>query len=132
MKDPWSPAKEELRSWAFDANSLWPEQDFDLAVSELYFSDAILEFASNSNCPKQRFFLSCAYLLVGDAVRTGFHTSSQIEIQKFLDQAEETKNEYLLNLVARSKTLVNNPSSFDYKKWCSGGFAYEELNSYQR
>ena len=36
MKDPWNPSNEELREWAFNADTLCPTQDFHLAVADLH------------------------------------------------------------------------------------------------
>ncbi|AZZ92640.1 hypothetical protein EUZ85_18685 [Hahella sp. KA22] len=127
MKDPWNPITEELREWAFDVNALWPTQDFDLAVAELYLSEIILELASDDNCPKQRFFLKCAYIIVGDAVRTEYHTESKEDVMSFIDSAEKTGNSYLLKFIEQSKDLMQNPSKFDYDQWCDGGLAYAQF-----
>ncbi|MGE6433124.1 hypothetical protein [Shewanella baltica] len=129
MKDPWNPINEELREWAFDTEALWPTQDFDLAVGELYLSEIILELASNNSCPKQSFFLKCAYLIVGDAVRTDYHTESKENVIEFLKQAEKTGNIHLLEFVEHSKELISNPSKFDYDQWCDGGLAYAQFKS---
>lgn len=127
MKDPWNPQKEELRQWAFDADLPWPEQDFDLAVSDMLFADIILELAADNHCPKQPFFLSCAYLIVGDAVRTNFEVCSRTDIQHFLSRAVQTSNQYLVTLAERSYLLIQNPETFDYEQWCGGGLADAEF-----
>ncbi|UZE97184.1 hypothetical protein [Alkalimarinus alittae] len=129
MKDPWNPINEELREWAYDADSLWPTQDFDLAVGELYLSDIIIELASDNSCPKQRFFLKCAYLIVGDAVRTDYHTETREDVSNFLKQASKTGNVYLLKFVEHAKELMSNPSKFDYDQWCDGGLANVQFKS---
>jgi hypothetical protein len=129
MKDPWNPANEELREWAYDADALWPTQDFDLAVGELYLSQIILELASDNNCPKQRFFVQCAYLIVGDAIRTDYNTESKEDVVAFLEQAEKIDNTYLLKFVEQSKELMQNPLKFDYDEWCDGGLAYAQFKN---
>ncbi len=72
MIDPWNPTKSELKEWAYSSDPYCPAQDFDLAVADICLSDIILESASDTQCPEQSFFLHCAYLIVGDAVRTNF------------------------------------------------------------
>ncbi|TPV54582.1 hypothetical protein FJ444_18955 [Aestuariibacter sp. GS-14] len=129
MKDPWNPINEELREWAFDADALWPTQDFDLAVGELYLSEIILELASDDSCPKQRFFVRCAYLIVGDAVRTDYKTESKDDVEVFLEKAEKTGNTFLLKFVEHSKDLIQKPSKFDYDQWCDGGLANAQFKS---
>ena len=85
--------------------------------------------ASDSSCPNQNFFLKCAYLIVGDAVRTNYHTESRERITKFIEQAVNTRNNYLLEFAEHSKNLMSNPSSFDYDQWCDGGLAYAQFKS---
>ena len=129
MKNPWNPINEELREWAFDADALWPTQDFDLSVADLYLSEIILELASDNKCPKQRFFLKCAYIIVGDAVRTDYHTESKKDVMSFLDRAEKTGNSYLLKFIEHSKDLMQNPSKFNYDQWCDGGLAHANFKN---
>jgi hypothetical protein len=129
MKDPYNPINEELREWAFDVDALWPEQDFDLAVAKLNLSEIILELSSDNNCPKQRFFVKCAYLIVGDAVRTDYYTASRQDVVAFLEKAKKTGNHYLFRFVEQSNELIQNPSKFDYDQWCDGGLAYAQFKS---
>lgn len=127
MKDPWNPQKEALRQWAFDAGAPWPEQDFDLAIGDLLFADIILELAADNHCPKQPFFLSCAYLIVGDAVRTHFDVCAKADLQHFLERAMQSGHPYLVTLVERSTVLIEHPDTFDYNQWCHGGLADAEF-----
>lgn len=121
----------ELRDWAFDTNADWPTQDFDITIGELSFSKIILELAVDQNCPKQIFFLQCAYFIVGDAVLTDFQTESKEDITNFLNQASNTDSDILLSFVKRSKELMRNPTKFDYDHWCDGGLAKSEIKSYR-
>ncbi|WP_409306634.1 hypothetical protein [Pectobacterium sp. B1J-3] len=123
MKDPWNPQEKALRQWAFDTESPWPEQDFDLAVADRLFADIILELAADNHCPKQSFFLSCAYLMVGDAVRTNFEICPKVDIQHFLARAEQSGHQYLIMLAERGTFLIEHPDTFDYNQWCNGGLA---------
>jgi len=113
----------ELRAWAFDAGADWPEQDFDLMVVNLEHHPLIIELAGVDVCPKRRFFLRCAYLIVGDAVRTGYKTSSEDEIMVLLDMARGNGHADLLTFVKHSQQLMAEPSGFDYDLWCDGGLA---------
>ena len=126
MKDPWNPKKEELRKWAYDPESKWPDQDFDLSVTEIHFSELILECAIDENCPKKDFFLSCAYILVGDAVRSGFNSTTKENVQDFLKAVKITNNKNLLLLFERATKLIKNPLLFDYDLWCAEGFVRKD------
>ncbi len=119
---------EELRAWAFDEDAQSPTQDFDLTVSDICFSDIIIKLSADSACPKQLFFLECAYFIVGDAVLNDNNTVSKQDIRKFLEQAENTGNSHLLKFVEESKALIKNPSNFDYSQWCSGDLARKHFN----
>ncbi|GAB4210872.1 MAG: hypothetical protein OHK0012_02290 [Synechococcales cyanobacterium] len=129
MKDPWNPTNEELRDWAFDHDAMWPTQDFDLSVADLGFCEIILELASDNTCPKQRFFVQCAYLIVGDAVRTDYKTATKLDVSGFLDKAKKTGNKHMLKFVEQSSDLMRNPLKFDYEQWCDGGLAHAQFKS---
>ncbi len=127
MKDPWNPQKEEIRQWAYVSDAQWPDQDFNLSVAKVHFSDLIIEFAIDDDCPKRDFFLSCAYIIVGDAVRTKYVSHTKAEVEEFIERVKATKNEQMTLLHGRAIALVNNPSSFNYDLWCSGGYAKQEI-----
>lgn len=123
IKDAWNVYKDELRVWAYDADAPWPDQDFDLSVAEMYFSDLIIEFAADHQCPKRLFFLGCAYLLVGDAVMTDYQSRSKNEVQSFLAAVKKQDQDSLNRLYERSVELLENPGIFDYDLWCGEGYA---------
>ncbi|WP_223788796.1 hypothetical protein [Marinicella meishanensis] len=123
VKDPVNPSRAELRQWAYDAEAMEPMQDFDLLVVLLGLNDLVLAFAADDQCPKQRYFLACAYLIVGDAVRTEYRSESRDYIDQFLADAGNTQHPKLLELVNRSAALIADPESFDYDDWCCGGLA---------
>lgn len=129
MRDPWNPQIKEIRAWAFEQDSFWPEQDFDLSVAELQFADLIIELSCDVSCPKKDFFLSCAYIIVGDAVMTEYESRSKEEVEQFLQQLKATNNERLLTLYKAGKKLVAKPSSFDYDFWCSEGCLAQYIES---
>lgn len=128
MNDPWNTTIKELTEWAYNPNCVWPTQDFDLSIGDLCYSEVILKFAADDLCPTQDFFLSCAYLIIGDAVRSKYNTAKESDIENFLNDAEKTHNKHLLVLSNHAKKLIQNPSSFDYDKWCMGELAKESIN----
>lgn len=123
INDPVETSKEELRQWAYDPEAMEPQQDFDLLVVLLGLNDLVLAFAADDECPKQTYFLSCAYLIVGDAVRTDYHSESREYIDQFLADARNTQHPKLLEMVSRAEALIVDPASFDYDDWCDGGLA---------
>ncbi len=127
MKDWWNPTIDEIRVWAYDKNPNYTEQDFELAVADIKFKDLILELANDDNCPNQKFFLSCAYLLIGDYVRVKYPSTTKGEIEDFLQQIKTYKNNKSFQLLyQRAIKLIKEPSSFNYELWCGGGYTYQD------
>ena len=118
----------QLRNWAYNPDQfVGMEQDFELLVANLDRANLILECASDDDCPKQLFFLSCAFLIVGDAIRSNGDSSvfvaQEEEILAFVRQAEKTGNALLLEFVWRARDLIENPSTFEYDLWRGGELA---------
>lgn len=103
------------------------EQDFELLVAGLDRATIILECAADNQCPKQLFFLTCACLIVGDAIRSeedcSVFVGREKEILAFIRRAEKTGNVHLLEFAWRARELIENPSTFEYDVWCSGELA---------
>jgi len=112
----------QLRMWAYDPDSFkGVGQDFELTIASLDRANVILECASDNDCPMQRFFVNCAYLIVGNLVyRQAYSSDLERDVLAFVRQAEKTGNEYLLEFVWRARSLIENPSEFDYDQWCGG------------
>ena len=83
--NPFDPTDDELRQWA-RSDGPWPVQDFDLIVAEAERLSLLLELASS---PQREFFLRCLYLVVGDAVRSNFNTTTRSDLEAALDRAVE-------------------------------------------
>jgi len=118
----------QLRNWAYNPDQfVGMEQDFELLVANLDRANLVLECASDDDCPKQLFFLSCAFLIVGDAIRSNGDSSvfvaQEEEILAFVRQAEKTGNALLLEFVWRARDLIENPSTFEYDLWRGGELA---------
>lgn len=114
----------ELREWAYNPDRFVKTgQDFELTVSWLGRADIILECSSDNECPKQLFFLSRAYQIVGDAVSSSLVNPTEQEILNFIRRAEKTGNAHLLEFVWRARSLIENPSEFEYDQWCGGQLA---------
>jgi hypothetical protein len=65
--DPWNPTKKEIIEWAYN-NQPQPEQDWELAVTEVENATLLLTLAADDNCKKRLFFLSCLYLALFFAI----------------------------------------------------------------
>lgn len=63
MRDPWNPTSAEITTWAYEPASMWPGQDWDLAVTDDHNAHLLLKLASDPACPKREFFLRCLELL---------------------------------------------------------------------
>src|SRR5262245_32200531 len=125
MHDPWNPMPDEVREWAYDAESLEPCQDWDLALCWAQHERAYLELASDEACPKRRYFLALLYLMVGDAVRSEFRHRPQPIIEGLIDRGNEYRHRDIKQWQARSRELLKHQGLFDYDEWCGGGLVRE-------
>lgn len=125
MTDPWQPTPDEIRAWAYDAHAAEPCQDWDLALAWSGHERALLECASDDTCPRQAYMLAVLYLIVGDAVRTGFQSRPRAVIEGFLDFASAFCHPSIQLWQQRSRALLRDPSTFTYEAWCAGGLARE-------
>jgi hypothetical protein len=121
--DPWNPEPDEIRAWAYDADAMCPEQDFDLALSWAGHEKAYLELAQHEACPKRRFFLGVLYLMVGDAVRTRFHVAPEPVVRGLIEHGNDYDHPEIRLWQERSRALLANRDLFDYDLWCGGGYA---------
>jgi len=119
---PALPTVEEIRAWALDPASVAPEGrhwDLTLATDELV--DTWLELAGDATCPKRSFALHVLYIYSGDAVRTKFRVHSRKRVDKLLEKAKGTRDQYVGLWAANTKALIRRPDLFDYDEWCNGG-----------
>ncbi len=116
---------DEIRKWAYDPALPEPCQDWDLVLSWVQHERAYLELAVDGSCPKRRYFLGLIYLMVGDAVRTGFRNLARPLIEGFIDRGDEYTHPDIRQWQERSRELLKHPESFVYERWCAGGFAHE-------
>lgn len=121
MNEPCNPQRDELLAWAQDASAVDPVQDWDLLLAHSPFEDDYLQLASQADCPKRQTFLSVLYLIVGDAVRTGYQSRSLAEIEALLCKGENSPQ--LQTWIRRSRALIARPDTFHYDDWCLGGWA---------
>lgn len=121
--DPDDPSDAELRLWAYTPDAEEPSQDFDLMLANTGRDALIVAFASDDACPSRDWFLAVLYLMVGDAVRTGFVTLSEPGVRALLARADAMDSARLRTWQARSLQLMRDPASFDYDDWCAGGLA---------
>src|SRR5512133_1187859 len=85
-----------------------PVVDFDLMVADLARVDLLVELLGS---PKRPFFLRCVDLVVGDAVRTEFHTASRVGLEEALERAGDRARDdvALAKWVEDSRTLIARP-----------------------
>lgn len=126
FRDAWNPTREEVLRWAYTPNVYAPDQDFELAVYDAEFHDLILQCADDQACPQQYFFLSCLYVLVGDAVRTNWKVFSQVTITNFIEKGQQAHDSDVQNWAERAKKLIVEPALYNYDQWgLSSSFVYE-------
>ncbi len=113
---------DDIRAWAY-SDDAEPQQDFDLLITGLGNERLFLDLATDNACPKRKYFLSCLYLFVGDAVSTRYETNSRTDVEELLGLADAVADEALREWIGRSRQLIVDPESFDYDLWCGGGYA---------
>jgi hypothetical protein len=121
FRDPWNPTPEELAAWAYTKRAFAPEQDFELAlIHTTAFYDMLLAYAADVACPKQRFFLGCLYVLVGDGVRSSWDTFSRLAIERLIQVGIQSDHPDVQLWATRAQDLINNPSHYTYADWGLG------------
>jgi hypothetical protein len=123
MPDPWKPTPDEIREWAYKRDAVEPCQDWDLALAWTRHEQALFECTADDHCPNRRFILGVLYLVVGNAVRSGFRTVARPIIEGFIARGDEFAHSDIRLWQQRSKELLQHPEMFDYQYWCAGGFA---------
>ncbi len=123
MDDPWNPTPNEIREWAYTEGALEPCQDWDLALSWCGHERAFLEIAADDDCPGRLYILNVLYLMVGDAVRTGYRGTPRPVVEGFVERGTQYAHPDIQLWQERSRNLMANPDSFDYDLWCAGGMA---------
>jgi hypothetical protein len=117
-------SQKEIEAWAREDGADEPIQDWDLAVTVEANASLIFRLASDDMCPHRWFFLSCLYLFVGDAVRTGFDAFPREFIERLISTARDNSPERVRRWATRARALVSSGSSeVDYADWCGGRLA---------
>jgi hypothetical protein len=123
-----NPTPEELRRWAADPDADYPDemsQDWDLIVADWSRIDVIVELASDPACPMRWFFVAVLYLMAGDCVRNEAGHQNTPHLNALVHRLESATSEPLILFRQRALGLLANPSTFDYKLWCDGGYVYQ-------
>lgn len=131
FKDIWNPTQEEIMLWAFDKDSD-NVQDWELAVSSIENIDLFINLVIDKACPKRYFFIRCLYVLVGDTVR-GNRDDELSELDTILLKSSNVSDSIIERWVQRSRDLLFNPDSYDYKLWgLSSEYARKEAKGLKR
>jgi hypothetical protein len=117
FQDPWNPTQDEVRAWAYDAETFEPDQDWELSMSLDIHESVLLECAGDPNCPKQSFMLRVLYLNVGDAVRTGFKSTPREIVEGVLARADACPEPLIQLWLERSRELIAHPKQFKAAWW---------------
>lgn len=126
--DPWNPSHAEVVAWAFDAESMEPTQDFDLALSwRRGLEKTYLDLANDGDCPKQAFFLHLIYLMVGDAVRANYKSVPRPSVEGFVELGDAYDHTGIRAWQKRARSLLKDPTTFSYEAWCAGGLARQDV-----
>ncbi len=127
FREVWNPTREEVVRWAFTPNVYAPDQDFELAVvhaPELH--NLILQCATDEACPQRFFFLSCLYVLVGDAVRSKWKMFPRATITNLIKKGQQAQATDVKKWAERAKQLIVEPTTYNYDQWgLDSSFVYE-------
>ena len=119
--------RDEIREWAYLEGEMEPEQDWGLHLANLREYDLYVELAADDSCPSWKYFQRVLYLIVGDAVRTGFQTETEDSIHNLLKLTERFPKHRFQLFRQRSLDLLQHPDSFDYNGWCAGMIVAKDL-----
>lgn len=131
FRDALNPTEDELIRWAYtiEPDRFLPMQDWDICITVPERRDLFLRMASDVSCPERKIFLSCLYLLVGDAVRSGGITWSLEEAAAWLQRPDDSLPQDVRLFFQRAAHLIDAPQEFDYYLWCDGGHAREDCRA---
>lgn len=111
----WNPIRDDIIELAYNKDIIM-EQDWELAIAEFEFIDLVIELASDSKCPRQRFFLGTLYVFVGNLIAT--NDINKIEKLKIiLKDAEKYNNRDINDWIIRSLHIIKNPDEYDINYW---------------
>ncbi|MCB8976485.1 MAG: hypothetical protein H6657_03555 [Ardenticatenaceae bacterium] len=126
FREVWNPTREEVLRWAYTPNVYTPTQDFELAVYTPELHDLILQCASDQACPHQDFFLSCLYVLVGDALRSKWKVFSETLIINLIMKGKQSPTLAVQMWAKRAEDLIAKPTLYNYDQWGLGSsYVYE-------
>ena len=105
---------------------MWPVEDFDLMVAD---HERVPLLLGLSTSPQREFFISCLYLVVGDAVRSNFNTTELPDLELALEHGDEVapSDPAIARWLSDSRRLLAHPDTFDYDAWCDGGLARQAV-----
>jgi len=126
MKDPYNLTSDDIRSWAYDAKSYEPIQDWDLMISPELHSELCIELAGDEACPKWDYFMSILYLMVGNTFRSKNASNSKRYAEQIIKSVSHLQNSRFRLLCERYRKLCDLPSSFSYDDWCAGGWVAKD------
>lgn len=129
MRDPVNPYRSEIREWAFTKDALEPMQDWDLMLAHTPEFDLYVELTADDTCPAWSYFLQALYLIVGDAVSTGYRSQPRDVIKALLTETRKYSRPHLHLFRQRSEKLMKHPETFEYNDWCTGGIVTKDLES---
>jgi hypothetical protein len=66
--------------------------------------------------------LHVLYLIVGDAVRTGYRSTERPIVEGLIERGDSYRHPDIQSWQERSCDLMAHPDKFDYTSWCASGF----------
>lgn len=121
--DAWNPTERDLRQWASEPHSVWPDQDPELAISGCEQLDrVVLELVQDDGSPKQEFFLRVLLFAIGACFLEGRPPNPE-RARRLIWRASESKHPVVLAWREEAQALVEHPETFSYDDWCFGDLA---------
>jgi hypothetical protein len=128
MKNPLSPTLDCVREWAFEAHADEPSQAWDLVLvwqTEESHMRLFIELASDSNCPKWRYFLDLLYLVIEYAVRHGHLPDQHARYTRLIGLSRGSKDEYVKLWRNRAQLLIDSPEEYNAEQWFANRCPYD-------
>ncbi len=115
----WNLSANDLEHWAYSANAIHPDQDWELAVAVSGNDELVLKFAEDEGCPNSDFMISCLYMIVGDFLHGGADSSiRENEIVKLATEALNSKAVKVNEWSKKTIHILENKDEFEYEEWC--------------
>jgi hypothetical protein len=126
LRNPSSPAADDLRSWAYDASAPEPMQDWELVLSwqvDRGFLAHCVQYAADPDCPKALFFLDVLYKWVDTVARDPAFEINRAMYDDWLDGVRGIASARVKDWRHQARLVFQNVAPFNRERWWEAWFA---------